>query len=104
MQEQACLCRVTWTGFFLHMPGLSRGKISHARFKTLWIAQFAQSFDLNLANALTGELELNTHIIEGMIMTIAESIAHFDNGTLAGIPIAHSPLNAFALSLSSNLR
>src|SRR5437879_7534214 len=99
MQQKSRPCRSTQTGFLLHMPGLSRGKISHARFKALWIAQFAQSFDLNLANAFTGELKLNAHIIEGMIMAIAEAIAHFDNGTLAGIQDGHSAFNVFTLEL-----
>lgn len=46
------------------------------------IAQLAQSLDLNLADVLAGELELGTHLVQGVIMTILRSPTRLDDDAL----------------------
>ena len=52
---------------------------------TLWITQFAQSFDLNLADTLTGKMKDDADFIKGERMSIFEAIAHLDDRTFTGI-------------------
>ncbi len=49
--------------------------------ETFGIAQFAQGFNLDLANALAGKLKYRTHVVKAMIVTVTQTVAHF-NGTI----------------------